>query len=121
MADTDKKIIILDARRTQPGYFNINFLFWFAVPSGDEYPVSGAASRWSDATNSETYELQEGIIIEEPIHVQLPNNISAADMKTRVIDLYKARKDAFTEQQSGMGWPGAYFGTYWDGSDWTAG
>lgn len=116
-----KEIIVLDDEITTPGIRVITFCFWYPVPTGDELPEPGRQSAYQDLSAAELTDLRDGKVIEEVYRVRLPNDYTPAEFKAFAIALYDARKGAFDTGVPAIGYPGKSWGTYFDGTSWTAG
>jgi hypothetical protein len=99
----------------------MDFCFWFPVPTGDEIPKPGATSAWRGASAGEITSLSDGEVIEEVYHVKLPDGYSPAEFKAFAIAMFDARQGAFDTTNLAIGYPGKSYGTYYDGTSWTAG
>jgi hypothetical protein len=112
-----KKIIFLE--RTSPN--TIRYLLWLDVPAARQafYARPGAVSKWTGAQPADNTALQSGAVVEREDIVQVPLGAPAAmfaQAKTDVIAIATAAQaDLTTDPQL------AVYGTFWDGTTWTAG
>lgn len=116
-----KKIIILRDDQKKIGLRTIGFCLWFSVPVGDEVPEPGRSSAWNDASAGEVASIQNGSVIEQVVRSEVPVAYTATELKTFAIALYDSIEAAFTTQQPATGYPGEFYGTYYDGTSWSVG
>jgi len=122
-----KKIIILD-RVGEPSDVAYRVAFWLTVPStryafyvkpagmnpdGSPIPFKSA---WKDATEADNQDLRDGKVLEVIETYTLPAGVTLAQVQTFL-------QNKFTEKQDWLNSINPYvrYGSYWDGTSWTAG
>ena len=115
-----KKIIILQDDVPRPGVRRIRFCFWFDVPPGNEMPAS-RSSAYADATPAELDAIALGTVLEYVHQTDLAGDYTPTELKDFATRMYTAIDNAFVTDQPAIGYPGKSYGTYWDGTSWSAG
>jgi len=112
-----RKIIILD-RVDEPGDFNFRYVLWADVPSARQpfYADPLKTSLVKDVTAGELSALRAGQIIETSGTSTNPASATQNSVKADLI----ARFTVFQAQVNGNN-PWKFYGTFWDGTTWTAG
>lgn len=112
-----KQIIILDQSKSSSGEQQVHFLFWFAVPAGQQTPAGGFVSAYRGASTAELAALAAGSVVEEEYAgVQYPAGFTLAQIQADLVTRWTARNTA----RAGLPNPNTFYGANWDGTTWAA-
>ena len=104
-----KQIIILNvSSQSQQGLVGVRYLLWLTTPS--PVAILGATSQWAGASAAENAAIAAGTTIEEGYSLQLPFNLSKAQLEALLNLHYTARQNEFAAQPQ----PGVVFGVFFD-------
>lgn len=111
-----KRIIVLERDTERP--ISLRFVLWADVPVARQafFADANKVSAYLGATQPETDALRAGQVAELVDTLRLPQGTSLANIRAALIT-------AFNRWQSVVTNDNAYdfYGTFWDGSTWTAG
>ena len=112
-----RKIIVLE-RVDEPSDSSFRYALWADVPASRQviYADSLKTSLVSDITAPELAALRAGAVVERVGTAQFPASTTLATMKTVLIAAHAAFQADVTSRNA---WK--YYGTFWDGTTWTAG
>lgn len=112
-----KQIIILESYRgTGQGDEEVKHIFWFPISAGRRVPkLEITKSAYRDATVGEIDALKDGSVLEEAYSIQVPFGKSNADVKALLEARYLARQIEIGALPN----PLKFYGTSWDGTNWT--
>lgn len=108
-----KRVIILDSVGTL-----YHVVLWADVPVARQpfYAAQGARSQWNGASQAEHDAIASGAVAERVIEFNLFSGEGLAAVRARLQATWQAYQDEIAVHNS---W--ARYGTFWDGTTWTAG
>lgn len=111
-----RKIIILD-RVNLPSDQDYRVAFWLDVAPSRQtfYANASAVSAVKDATQAEVDAIKAGAVVEEIVQVPARAGLGQSALLAALATRYNDRQAEFTARN-----PWARYGSYWDGSAWTA-
>src|SRR5712664_4038151 len=95
-----KQIIVLRVGKGPGGDLDINYLFWLAIPVGQEILIPNAASAWTGASAAENTALANGTVIEEAYETQVPSGTTKATIQTGLVTRFNARQAQINARQN---------------------
>jgi hypothetical protein len=113
-----KQIIIQRVAKGPGGDLDIQYLFWLAVPTGQEIPLAATVtSAWTGASALENTALQNGTVIEEAHETQVPTGTTKAAIENGLLNHFNNRQAQLNARQN----PNQYYGVFFDSvTGWSA-
>lgn len=113
-----KEIIILEQVKRDGGAIELRYAMWATVPAARQpfYANAAFVSAYKDADTNETTALRNGSVTEKVATGTWPSGTSSATIRTNLESIWAAFN---TDVQNNNPWN--RYGSFWDGTTWTAG
>src|SRR5689334_15193729 len=108
-----KQIIVLETNPADGGFISVRCAFWYHVPAGKEWPITGRVSAWRGATAADNQALAGGQDIEEVKTYSYPSTTATATIKASLVNNYAS----WNAYQTSKPFPGQFYGVYFDSSN----